>query len=284
MNPSVTIGLPYHNNAPYLAASIRSILGQSFADWELLLVDDGSTDDSLRIAQSFRDPRIRHFCDQRNLGLSCRLNQIAIQARGSWLFRMDADDLMHPDRIRQQMEALSTLPENSVLGTAAVEIDEQGRPLRILRSLGSRGTGFAARRAFIHPTVAARTAWFLENPYSESPLFRRSQDAELWVRTVARSRFAVLPAPLLFYRWSPGLSFDKYAWQAMALLKILTRKESGGPLARVGHSMIEVTKLQFRFLQTFLPTKNTGTDNRGSRHIPADLHQYAEIIDRLSLG
>lgn len=280
--PAVTIGLPYYNNSRHLAASICSILAQGFSDWELLLVDDESSDGSASIARSFADGRIRHIHDNRNMGLAWRLNQISTEARGRFLFRMDADDLMHPNRVAGQLEVLQVAPENTVVGSAAVEIDETDRPIRILRSRANGQEGYAARRAFLHPTVAARTAWFRSNRYSESPLFRRSQDAELWVRTAEDSRFVVLDAPLLFYRWVENHSFDKHLWQAMALLKILSRAEAGPRMVRFGYSAMELAKLQVRFMQAL--GLFTGAFSRmQSQQLTAEERQsFATIITRVS--
>jgi len=284
MSPAVTVGLPYYNNAPFLAAAIRSVLRQSFSDWELLLVDDGSTDSSIQIARSFSDPRIHHICDGRNIGLACRLNQISAEARGQFLFRMDGDDLMHPDRIQEQLKFLRAASENTVVGTAAIEIDEHSRPCRLLRSRGARAKGYQARRAFLHPTVAAPTSWFRQNRYSENPLFRRSQDAELWTRAAAHSNFVLIDVPLLFYRWVAGSSFDKHLWQAMALLKILSRPESGNRVMRLGHAMLELTKLQVRFLQELRPVVGRRVTEPHSELTHTEYETYAAIIAGITLS
>src|SRR4030066_138114 len=91
--PLVTVGIPFFNNQDTLPDAIRSIFAQSFQDWELLLLDDGSTDGSLQIAQSIDDPRVRVISDGCNRKLPARLNQIIDLARGQYIARMDADDL-----------------------------------------------------------------------------------------------------------------------------------------------------------------------------------------------
>ena len=281
--PTVTIGIPYYNDLRYLSSAIRSVLAQQFTDWELLLVDDGSTDDSPCLAKSFADARIRHLCDGRNMGLSWRLNQIASEARGRFLFRMDADDLMHPNRVAAQLELLQGSPKNTVVGSAAIEIDEGNRPMRILRSRRKCGTGYSARRAFLHPTVAAYTEWFRTNRYSESLLFRRIQDNELWVRTAPLSNFVVMEAPLMFYRWTESQAFDKRLWQVMALLKILSRPQAGGRVTRLGYSMMELAKLQMRFLQeigffqkAFLRPQSRELTEDEQRHFAAIIAQVSK--------
>src|SRR5438309_10301144 len=90
---SVSIGIPFLNARRFLADAVRSVFAQTCDDWELLLVDDGSTDGSLDVVRSIDDPRVRVISDGTNRGLCARLNQIASLARGKYLARMDADDL-----------------------------------------------------------------------------------------------------------------------------------------------------------------------------------------------
>ena len=104
--PLLTVGIPFHNNEKTLLDAIRSIFSQTFQDWELILVDDGSTDDSLKLALSVEDPRVRVLpSDDQNRLLAARLNEITQAARGEFIARMDADDL-HRDmgsNARQRM-------------------------------------------------------------------------------------------------------------------------------------------------------------------------------------
>lgn len=282
MGNLVTIGLPFYNNKGHLAKAIGSVLQQSHQDWELLLVNDGSTDGSSEIARSVTDPRIRLIEHRENRGLACRLNEIAAMANGEFLFRMDADDVMHPERVERQHELLRGSPPNTVVGTAAIEMDDAGRLIKIIRRSGMRG-GYAARSAFIHPTVAARTAWFRENPYSEALVFRRVQDAELWIRTAPASRFVLMEEPLLFYRRPDQLSFEKYMWQTHALITILAKSPVvGGPTTRLFYCALELCKLQVR-LALYLFKTSAGKRWPALADNP-QLAEYRKIYDQLGLG
>ena len=106
-NPVITIAMPFYNSAATLELSIRSLLNQSYGDFELLLCDDGSDDQGLAIARSFDDPRVICWSDGRRLRLAARLNECIDRARGLYLARMDADDIAYPDRLRQQLDFLS---------------------------------------------------------------------------------------------------------------------------------------------------------------------------------
>src|SRR4051794_20441310 len=104
--PRVTIGIPFHDEERFLEQAITSVLRQSFADFELLLIDDGSTDRSLEIARSFDDPRIEVTADGRRRFLAARLNEITRRARGELIARMDGDDVAHPERLSRQLALL----------------------------------------------------------------------------------------------------------------------------------------------------------------------------------
>jgi glycosyltransferase involved in cell wall biosynthesis len=104
--PVITIAMPLFNNAATLEMSIRSLLNQSYGDFELLLCDDGSDDQDLAIAHSFNEPRVICWSDGRRQGLAARLNECVDRARGLYVARMDAEDIAYPDRLAQQMAFL----------------------------------------------------------------------------------------------------------------------------------------------------------------------------------
>lgn len=196
----VSIGLPFFNAASTLTAAIQSVFAQTHDDWELLLVDDGSRDGSLEIAKSVSDPRVSVHSDGVNRGLPYRLNQIAQLARGEYLARMDADDLMHPQRLAAQVVFLDAHPEVDLVDTAIYSMEEGGRFIGVRGCGKFQPTPEATLRSSLlhHPTVMGRPAWFRRNPYD--PQYKRSQDRELWSRTIKNTVFARLPRPLYYYR------------------------------------------------------------------------------------
>lgn len=221
----ITIGLPVYNAAPFLADAIRSVLNQTMTDWELLIVDDGSTDDSIAIAQTFTDPRIRVLSDGINRGLAIRLNQIAGLATGHYLARMDADDVMMPDRLQQQVGFMKANPGVDVVGALAYVIDTQNQVygVRGTTDLPATHHQAAAGVPIIHPTALARTAWFRQHPYRED--CRRAEDFDLWLRTVETASFRVIGEPLLFYRERGLPHLKKYRETAAAVRTILRRTD-----------------------------------------------------------
>ncbi len=206
----VTIGIPFFNNEATLADAIRSVYAQTEQDWELILIDDGSTDHSFEIARSVVDSRVRLVRGDANRGLSARLNQIAGMARGRYLARMDADDFMHPERLARQIGVLDERPEVELVGTAMYSLDRADCPR------GIRGDtqpdmspiGVLKHAPLVHPTIMARTKWFLRNPYNEE--CQRSEDRELYVRTFSSLKFVQLREPLYFCREERSMRLDKY--------------------------------------------------------------------------
>jgi glycosyltransferase involved in cell wall biosynthesis len=217
----VSIAIPFCNNQATLARGIRSVFAQTFTDWELILLDDGSRDDSMAIAKSVSHPNVRVFSDGQNRGLVYRLNQAAALAKGSLLARMDSDDLMHPERIATQVRRLQQNPKLDLLGTAAYIIDDQDRPSGI-RGVRGRALGVGLPfTVFIHPTVMGRTEWFRRNPYD--PGYVRAEDAELWFRTASSTCAENLEQPLFFYRDYGCFSLKKYLASGRTSRKILRK-------------------------------------------------------------
>lgn len=230
--PMVSIGLPFYNAAPTLADAIRSVFAQSYHDWELILVDDGSSDTSLDIARAVRDPRVRVLSDSVNKGLSARLNEIAHVARGRFIARMDSDDLMHPERLAKQVALLMAEPDIDIVGTATYTIDAAWRPLGI-RSRGPLVTEPGTvlwRGLFVHPTVTARAAWVRANPYR--PEYLRAQDLELWCRTCSCMSAALLPEPLHFYREPTPINLAGYLASCQTVRRIARAYGPGAGLGR----------------------------------------------------
>ena len=181
-NQLVTIAISFFNDGKYLADAILSIVNQSYKNWELLLIDDGSTDNSFEIAKRFEslDTRIRVIRDGENYGLAVRLNQSIQLANGEYYARMDADDIMVKSRIETQLKYLLEHPEVNVIGSSAMLINAQNE------IVGSADMSMVTT-GFMHPTIMAKTEWFRNNPYAE--WCRRCQDEELWLRTKSYNNY-----------------------------------------------------------------------------------------------
>ncbi|WP_180025384.1 glycosyltransferase [Acinetobacter sp. YH16049] len=200
----VSIGIPFFNAEDYLADSIKSVIGQSFQDWELILVNDGSTDRSLEIANNFAnsDKRIRVISDGLNRKLPYRLNQIIHESKYEYIARMDADDLIHPDRLKIQLDFFEKNKEFDLVSTGMVSINDKNQ-IRGIRCVNDIYTDFSqVKRHYpiVHASILARKSWYLRNNYDiELP---RSEDFELWCRCISNNdlKLAVLPDVLYYYR------------------------------------------------------------------------------------
>lgn len=199
--PRISVLMPVRNAAPTLRLAIRSILWQTLQDWELLIFDDGSTDDTVAIASQFRDPRISVVHDGRNLGLAARLNQAMDMAKGHLLARMDGDDLAFRDRLQAQADEMDKNPRLDLLGTGTVVFDSSGHALgRHAAPLSHEAICARPLSGFrlSHPTWMGRREWFLRFRYRPEQV--KAQDQDLLLRAYRTSRFRNLPGVYLGYR------------------------------------------------------------------------------------
>lgn len=199
--PLVSIGLPFYNNENTIEDAVKSVLAQTYENWELIIVNDGGTDNSYaKLKNLYNHPKITWINDGTNKGLIARLNQISNIAKGEYLARMDADDMIDPQRIEKQMNYLLQHPDVDLVDTATWSTDLDGVPN------GKRGFGDIAtdpkdilRHAMLlHASVVGKTKWFRENPYDKD--FVRAEDYELWCRTYKKSKFGRIKEPLYIVR------------------------------------------------------------------------------------
>jgi hypothetical protein len=211
MPPELSIGLPSFNAGRFLREAVQSILAQTFTDWELIVIDDGSTDGSFSTLAGVNDPRIRVYSDGRHRGLAARLNQVAGLARGTFIGRMDADDLSHPRRFEVQVEFLRRHQEIDGVGAALLSFDTRYRVIG-RRTFPPEMAAIAADPLrgirIAHATFCGRKQWFDRHPYTEKN--SGPEDWELWQGSYRSSRFANLPEPLYFYREFDSFRLRKY--------------------------------------------------------------------------
>ena len=197
----VTIGLPFSDEpVPQLEAAVRSVFAQTHRHWALILVADAASPETLDFARSINDPRVHVEVFGERGGLARRLNDIAAMAETSFLFRMDADDVMHPQRVMRQLTVLESGTADLV-GSRAYLIDGTDRLYGVMKE--PPGAPMTSREClssniFTHPTIAAPAEWFRTHAYDESLL--RVQDKALYISAASSTRMVKLPDPLLFYR------------------------------------------------------------------------------------
>lgn len=215
-SPRITVALSVYNNGPYLAAALDSVLAQSFTDFELLIVNDGSTDESRAIIDDYaaRDMRIRAI-HQANQGLIASLNLMIAQARGDYIARMDGDDIALPDRFALQVAFLDAHPDHGVVGTCVTAITENGAR-RTDRTIDHATTSEAVHAALeggpllCHPSVMMRRSLVAEMGGYRAA-YRHCEDYDLWLRLAERTRMTNLPQRLLLYRYSSTQVSNRHA-------------------------------------------------------------------------
>ena len=251
MEPLVSIGMPVFNCEKTLGTAVQSIVNQTYSNWELILIDDGSKDRTLEIAKSFRDPRIKVISDGRNQQLPIRLNQAIAASRGKYFARMDGDDFSYPERLQRQVDYLEQHPEIDLLGTAGINFDRNGRATGATPWKQSHAeicarpwVGFP----LMHPTWMGKLDWFQKFQYRPDAL--GMEDYEIMLRAYQTSRFAALPEILLGYRVA-SLSLKKvlvsrYHFCISLIRKALTDRNSifvYGACLQVAKLLVEIVTI-----------------------------------------
>jgi glycosyltransferase involved in cell wall biosynthesis len=223
--PLVTIAMPVFNCERTVGAAICSIQAQTFQDWELIVIDDGSCDRTLAVATTFDDPRIRLVKGGENLGLPARLNEAVALSRGRYFARMDGDDISYPARLEQQLAYLRQNPEVDLLGGAISIFDGKGELIGIRAARLTHedicGTWWR-HHTLAHVTWMGPIEWFRKNPYCPNAL--TTQDRELLMRTQRHSRFAAIPDILVGVR-EPTISLKKIIPTRWTFVEVILREE-----------------------------------------------------------
>lgn len=226
--PLISIGISVFNQADTLGVALRSVLNQTYDQWELIITDDGSSDATAEVISRFKDSRIVVISDGNNRGLPTRLNQMIGIAKGKYFARMDADDLSFPDRLVKQVAYLEAHPEVDLLGTGALVIDANNALIGKFRLAQTHEEICADPWSGIsvpHPTWMGKTEWFKAHPYDNS--MRRAQDQLLLASAYLVSRYACLDESLLAYRVDrPSLksALRKRWYYTIALLRLAAQQ------------------------------------------------------------
>jgi glycosyltransferase involved in cell wall biosynthesis len=214
-SPAITVLLPAYNAGAYIAEAIESVLSQTFRDFEFLIIDDGSKDDSLQIIQSFQDPRIR-VVSRPNKGLIASLNEGIALARAPLIARHDADDVCLPRRLERQYLFLKENPDCLLVGSDAEYMDKDGNYVsKLIAPAGHSFEEIQQRRfekcPFIHPTVLFRKQAVLNaGGYPKNAL--HFEDWLLWLRVLEQGPGCNLPEVLLRVRLNPESATSDERW------------------------------------------------------------------------
>lgn len=202
MNSKVSIIMAVYNGERFLSESIESILNQTFKNFEFIIINDGSTDNTAKILESYSDSRISVFT-QENTGLTQSLNKAIKLSRGEYIARMDADDIALPRRLQKQVDFLDAHLDIGMVGTFNLVIDEQGKVIgrKVYPASDSKLQRVLIRyNPFLHASVMIRRGVFeIAGLYNENKI--RGQDYELWLRIANHFKLANIQEILMSQRW-----------------------------------------------------------------------------------
>jgi glycosyltransferase involved in cell wall biosynthesis len=205
-SPKVTALIPVYDREQYVDEAVDSILAQTFTDFELLVIDDGSTDRSRDIVRSYRDSRVRLVCNETNEGIPKTRNKGLRLARGEYLAFLDSDDWACSERFAKQVTFLDNHPDYAAVGAWIAWMDENGRSLRRIKRKPVSPDAIAAQRLFQsgieNSASMARTAVLRAYEYQEE--YDLSEDFDLWARIAAKHKLATLPEVLVRRRMHSG--------------------------------------------------------------------------------
>lgn len=243
-NPLVSVIVAAYNAENTIAAALRSILSQTYSNFELIVVDDGSDDSTVNIVEGLNDSRVKVVSDGKRLGAGERRNQAIDHSRGKYIAVFDADDVSYPERFAKQVVYLETHPEVDVVGSAAIVFGDKGEALNYMPvqethadicSRPWKGIGL------IHPTLMGKRVWFVKHRYSHVP---RAQDHDMLLRACFTSRYANIPETLFGYRQNqvPIKKNIRSKWYYASSV-VRTYWKLGKPLMAIYGYLIQLIKI-----------------------------------------
>lgn len=228
----ITIGISIYNAETYLEDAIKSVLAQTYPYWELILIDDGSTDNSIKIAQEFaaKDNRIRFISDGLNKKLPARLNQIIKEAKYDYIARMDADDLIHTKRLEKQMDFLKFNPQYDLVSTSLLSIKNNNDLIGVrtyLPKVVTKQDALLGNSGILHASILAKKSWYERNLYNEFNCL--AEDYELWLNAAIKDdlKIGFLPEYLYYYREEGNVTKEKMLKGYNTQIKIISKNYKG---------------------------------------------------------
>lgn len=256
--PKISVVMSVYNGEKYLREAIESVLNQTFTDFEFIIINDGSTDRSLEIIQSYDDDRIV-LINQENTGLAKALNNGIGISRSDFIARMDADDIAYPQRIQKQYKFLLSNPDYIIVGSNAKTIDKDGYFVRNsnIVTTDEEMKGMLPNTPFIHPSVMFKKKIFYEAGKYPEYMINFGEDLVLFNRMAKYGKFANIPEKLLQYRIVPTANSTRDSKISERFNKILSKA--------IEHN--KISDDDFAYLKTI-------TSNRNSKERLANYHLY----------
>ena len=229
-NPGVTVLMPVYNAGAYVAEAIESVLAQTYADFEFLIINDGSTDDTLSVVKRYNDTRIK-LIDQKNKGLIDTLNEGILISKGEIIARMDGDDVCLPNRLEAQLEFLKQNPGHVMVGAEADVMDKDGNYLMLLIPIAHTHEEITekinAKCPFIHTSVTFYKKAVIEaGEYPANAL--TFEDHLLWKKLLTIGKISNLRQILLKVRFNPESVTIDEKWRGPEFIELRKRSIENG--------------------------------------------------------
>lgn len=219
----VSVIMPVYNGEKYLTKAIDSILNQTFRDFELIVIEDGSTDSTSELLAAFKDKRIRVVCNKKNIGVTNSLNIGLRQAKGDYIARCDADEINHPKRFERQVNFLNHHSDVVLVGSSVILINQDNMVIgkvdfpqtheEICRKI-------IVRNSIAHPTVMFRKKTIEQVGFYRS-IFNGAEDYDLWFRMLHKGKVQNLPEYLVKRRIHDNVVTNKYHYKIELLALII---------------------------------------------------------------
>ncbi len=252
-NPFFSIVMSVYNGKEYIDQCIQSILDQNFTDFECIIIDDASTDNSLDLLQKYTDKRIKIVKNEKNLGLPCSLNKGIKRAIGKYIARIDIDDWWDHSKLREQYNFLQENPEYGVVGTNGWQVNEKGKiEKKIIRPRTDKEIKkyLIKKCPLIHASVVIDKK-LLINYGKYKPDFDYCEDYELWLRLYKHTKFYNLQKTLVYKRTYDN-NRSALKWKRMVWTSIRVKLHH---YKKLGVSWYMYIPLFGYFMKLLLPTK-----------------------------
>lgn len=254
--PKVTVLMTVYNTEKYIRTAIFSVLNQTFKDFEMLIINDGSTDQTEEIILSFKDPRIRYYKNELNLGISTSLNKGIELSNGKYIARMDGDDINYPNRLGKQVAFLDQHKDHGLIGSWYYVINNNGA----LRTVKRKSTvdidirlSMLFENQFIQSSVMMRTAMLKEMRYDVE--LEVCEDYDLFMRFLYKSKVANIPEELITYRWYGGnTSIVKQRLILESFIKIFSKTLDHYDIIHTQEELFIHSVLAFRYSKKYFNT------------------------------
>lgn len=290
MNESnyISIGIPIYNAEKYLDDAICSVLAQTYECWELILIDDGSTDKSLDIAKKYAkiDKRIRVISDGQNKKLPSRLNQIIYESKYDYIARMDADDLMSNDRLEKQLQVLESNHKIDFVTTGHLTIGKNNELTGV--KLGENYQMNAEDilggvTNMLHASLLARKNWYLRNLYNENSIL--AEDFDLWLQAAKKNdlNYVVIEEPLYWYRVTENVTIFKMTKGYDTQIDIINNNYNGLISKNKKNTIIRKFKIKKMIVQSLskIGMLKVLLKRRSNTYDKQDLYYYEKNISKI---